>query len=103
MKRVDVGIIGLGKMGILHAALLHQVPTARVTAVCERDQSLWSYGRSVGVKAPFYSDLDVMLQQQSLDAIFVCTPTGTHLSIVCSAWKQSPQLSILFEKPIAES
>jgi predicted dehydrogenase len=103
MKRVDVGIIGLGKMGILHAALLHQVPMARVTAVCERDQSLWSYGRSLGVKAPFYSDLDLMLQQHPLDAIFVCTPTGTHLPIVRSAWKQSPQLSIFVEKPMAES
>lgn len=35
--QVKVGVVGLGKMGLLHAGIVNSLPGATMTSVCEKD------------------------------------------------------------------
>lgn len=100
-KKVRVGVIGLGKMGILHTALINMIPEARLSALYDVDKKLSQYVEDAGLKVPFYTDLDMMLSEVELDAVFLCGPTYTNLSLAraCAA----RNLDIFAEKPLAHS
>jgi predicted dehydrogenase len=101
LKKVRVGIIGLGKMGILHTALVNVISEAELAALHDIDKKLSKYVKNSGLNVPFYSDLDKMLKENDLNAVFICTPTFTHFPIAekCAEYK----LAMFTEKPLAES
>jgi len=109
MKKVDpyksdrprVGIIGLGKMGILHAALVNINPEAELRAFYEPNKQLLNYLKNFCLKAHFFSDLDQMLEQTTLDTVFICTPNATHLPLALKFREKN--LNIFVEMPLAES
>ena len=43
---VNVAIVGLGKMGILHGAILGALPDARVVAYCEKKKVVRHFARN---------------------------------------------------------
>lgn len=100
-KKVRVAVIGLGKMGILHTALVNMIPRARLAALYDIDKKLSQYVEDAGLNVPFYSDLDKMLSEVDLDAVFLCGPTFTNLPLAreCAA----RNLSMFAEKPLAHS
>jgi predicted dehydrogenase len=97
----NVAIIGLGKMGLLHASILSVLPSARLVGLVDQDESLGAHVRSMGLQAPFYKSMDDLLGQSSVDAVFVCTPAFTHYPIVRNLVEKN--LNIFLEKPLAES
>jgi predicted dehydrogenase/nucleoside-diphosphate-sugar epimerase len=97
----NVAIIGLGKMGLLHASILSVLPAARVVGLIDQDESLGAHVRSMGLQAPFYKSIDEVLGQSSVDAVFVCTPAFTHYPIARQL--AGKNLNIFLEKPLAES
>ena len=101
MERVGVGIIGLGKMGILHSALINTIPQAELISVHDTNQKLSKYVQKTGLDVTFYSNLDRMLEASGIQAAFICTPPFTHLPIAqkCIAKK----IDLFVEKPLAES
>lgn len=100
-KKLNVGIIGLGKMGILHTALVNMIPQAKLAALSDVNKQLAKYVDQAGLRAPFFSDLDKMLNEVPLDAVFICTPAFTNLAVVetCLKWN----LDIFLEKPLAHT
>ena len=97
----NVAIVGLGKMGLLHASILSVLPAARVVGLIDQDESLGAHVRSMGLQAPFYKSIDEALSQSSVDAVFVCTPAFTHYPIARQLVEKD--LNIFLEKPLAES
>ena len=97
----SVAIIGLGKMGLLHASILSVLPSARIVALVDQDENLGAHVRSMGLQAPFYKSIDEVLGQSSVDAAFVCTPAFTHYPIARQLVEKN--LNIFLEKPLAES
>ena len=98
---LKVGIIGLGKMGILHAAQLKTIPNTNIVAAADIEKGLASYSRSISPNIPFFPSLREMLTSVALDAVFICTPAFTHFEItkLCSEY----QVHQFIEKPLAES
>jgi predicted dehydrogenase/nucleoside-diphosphate-sugar epimerase len=97
----NVAIIGLGKMGLLHASILSILPSARIVGLIDQDEALGAHVRSMGLQAPFHKSIDEVLGRSSVDAVFVCTPAFTHYSIVRQLVEKN--LNIFLEKPLAES
>lgn len=97
-----VAIVGLGKMGVMHAAMCQAVPGARVAALMDLDPGLGSQVRSMGVDAPFYESLDDLLRgAEDLDAAIVATPQFTHRQIATACLESG--LHVLCEKPLAHT
>lgn len=100
-KKIRTGVIGLGKMGILHSALINMIPQAELVAVHDTNKKLSSYVKKSGMDVTFFSELEPMLDKADLDAVFVCTPPFTHLPIAREC--VSRNVHVFVEKPLAES
>jgi predicted dehydrogenase/nucleoside-diphosphate-sugar epimerase len=97
---LKVAIVGLGKMGLFHAALLGTIPGARLVAAAEANARLAGPARSMGLAIPIVRSVDSLLDARRADAVIVCTPTVTHYPIVRACLERG--VHVLVEKPLAE-
>ena len=68
-------IIGLGKMGVMHAAMCQAAPGMEVAALVDMNAGLGSQIQSMGVKAPFFNSLEKTFAEAGpLDAAIIATP-----------------------------
>jgi predicted dehydrogenase len=75
------GIIGLGKMGLSHAAIVGPNPNAELVAVCDTSTLiLEAFKKFTSVNV--YSDYIRMIDSEKLDFVVVATPTRFHYPIV---------------------
>ena len=96
-----VGVVGFGKMGLLHSGIVNALEGSELAAVCESDSLLRRIGARLLKDVHFYRDVSEMLRKESLDAIFVTTPIATHLSMIEAAVKAGFVHGIFVEKPLA--
>ncbi len=99
--KLKVAVIGLGKMGIIHTALVNMIPESRLAAVADINKQLATYVRQAGLKAPFYSDVDKMLTEVKPDAALICTPAAANLPVAEQCLKYG--LHVFAEKPLAHT
>jgi len=99
-----VGVVGLGKMGILHAGIVNSMPDAQVVAICEKDNLLARLARGLLPKTiTLYDNHLKMLDNEQLDAVFITTPISTHVPIALDLVRANKDLSLFVEKPLALS
>src|SRR5438445_4020741 len=97
----NVAIVGLGKMGLLHASILSVLPSARIVGLVDQDESLGAHVHSMGLRAPFFKSMDAAMEQSSVDAVFVCTPGFTHYRIALQL--VAKHLHVFIGRPVGES
>jgi predicted dehydrogenase len=91
-----IGVIGLGKMGLSHLAVLGAHPDVTIAGICDSSSYVLSVlGKYSGF--PTYSSLDDMLAQARLDGLLVATPTQSHAPIVRQAIAAG--VDVFCEKP----
>jgi myo-inositol 2-dehydrogenase/D-chiro-inositol 1-dehydrogenase len=99
MRKVKVGIVGLGRLGRKHAEnLAFRIPNCELLAVCsvikeeaEQVQEEW------GVKYA-YTNYDDMIQNKELDAVLIASPSGFHCVQIEKALNAN--LHVFSEKPL---
>jgi predicted dehydrogenase len=98
---VRVAVIGLGKMGLLHASILSVLPHVRLVALCDKSHTLLRLFRKM-FKVNLMDDV-VKLSSFDLDAAYVTTPIPTHFSIVRALYLNKIASSVFVEKTLAAS
>jgi predicted dehydrogenase len=96
-----VAIAGLGKMGLMHSAVVSALPQAQVVAVIDQQPQLAQYARSLGLEAPFYTSVEQALAGGGVDAVFVCTPAAAHLPTARACVEKG--VHVFVEKPLADT
>jgi predicted dehydrogenase len=92
-----VGLIGMGKMGLSHYAILGAHPRVDVAAVCDSAAYMTSALRKrTGVET--FKDYEKMIDSAGLDCVFVATPTATHFEAASYALERG--LHVFVEKPL---
>lgn len=81
---VKVAIIGLGKMGMSHCAILGAHPDVEVVGVCDPDSLLQGAFRKL-TRTPCFTDYRRMIREAAPDAVYVVTPTRFHEEMVTYA------------------
>jgi len=93
---IRTGMIGLGKMGLSHLAIVRAHPELDLVAGCDATTYLTDIlSKHAGLKS--YPDLDRMLAEEALDALIIATPSKLHASMVDKALGRN--LHIFCEKP----
>lgn len=93
---IKVGVVGLGKMGLSHLAILNAHPDVELAAVCDASSYVLGVLRKyTGVTT--YDDFDRMLREVDLDAVLIATPSRTHAPLVRGALERG--LHVFCEKP----
>jgi predicted dehydrogenase len=65
----------------------------------DRHTGLQSHLESQGLRAPVYPEVAALFEKAAPEAVFVCTPTHTHLEVVRACLAHRPHLFV--EKPLA--
>jgi scyllo-inositol 2-dehydrogenase (NAD+) len=100
MRKLGIGVLGVGEMGLRHAENLRRnVAQARLVAIADVSQER---ARQVAGELEvdnFYSSLEAMLENKDIEAVLIATPDRFHAQAVASAAKAGKD--ILCEKPLA--
>jgi len=98
MKKLRVGVVGVGHIGKNHARLYAESSNADFSAIYDTDPGA-AQRIADRFRVPSVSSLEQFVE--SVDAASVATPTRTHFEIARQLLKRGKHL--LIEKPIAEN
>ena len=97
---LKAGIIGLGKMGLSHAAIVAPHKDVDLVAVCDTSSLILDGIRKfTGIKV--YDDYRKMIDSETLDFVIVATPTKFHFPMVKYALEKG--VHTFCEKPFSLS
>ena len=96
--KLNVGVIGVGTFGSLHAQIYRQSPLCNLVAVADlRQARLDEVCPVLGVDG--YTDYRALLDRGDVDAVSICTTDERHLAPALAAAQAGAH--ILLEKPLA--
>ncbi|MBM3881432.1 MAG: Gfo/Idh/MocA family oxidoreductase [Verrucomicrobia bacterium] len=112
---VNVGVIGLGFMGLTHIKAYRQLPNARIVAICDSvrlpaDGNLASVAGNIATTEQIHFDLAVvrgykdyhqLLANPEVQLVDICVPTPLHVPIAVAALTAGKH--VLCEKPLART
>lgn len=94
MKKV--ALIGLGKMGFSHAAILNSLDGVDVCGAADKSKlMIWGFNKYSNIKV--YDDFKVMIDLCNPDAVIISTPTSSHFEITKHCLNQN--IHVFLEKP----
>ena len=101
-RKVNVGIIGAGRIGKVHAeTLAFQVPEASVVSITDiRTEAAQAVAARCGIPN-VAANAGEIFADASIDAVLVCSSTDTHAGLVIAAAKAGKH--IFCEKPIDQT
>ncbi len=100
INKLNVGVIGLGRLGNVYAAdLAHRVPQANLIAVADLNAELAKKFAADYNIPKWYESHEELLADKQIDAVAVITSTSTHKQVVIDAAKAGK--AIFCEKPIS--
>lgn len=99
MKKVRIGIIGLGQQGGYYSGFLAEgkVKNVEIGALCDIDPAKKAIYTEKYPNIPFYDDYIEMMESGNVDAIVTCVPHYLHPTMGIEALKRN--IHPLIEKP----
>ena len=95
--RIRMGIVGVGRIGALHARLLAEQADVDLVSISDTDGArAKSVAETLGVKHVSTEASETMAQ--GLDALAITSSTDTHAALICQA--AAAGLHVFCEKPI---
>jgi predicted dehydrogenase len=95
---ITAGIIGLGKMGISHCAIMGAHPDVNLVCVCDSSSLVIDAFKKYS-KFRCFSDYKKMFDTIKLDALVIASPTRFHSEMVSYALKNN--IHVFCEKPFS--
>jgi len=98
LKKIQVALIGCGRIARVHADSIQQLDGLELTAVCdivaERKEHF-----SKTYKARGYDTYPELLSTEEVDLVAIATPNGTHHEIARACFEKG--FHVLLEKPVS--
>lgn len=96
---LSVGVIGTGRIGRMHARIVaEEVPGAELVGVFdENPAAAASVADELGARA--FPSVGALIEDEAIDAVAICTPTGFHADQVVAA--AAADKAIMCEKPVS--
>lgn len=97
---VGFGIVGCGHIARKHAEQLQQIEHGNLVAVCDsRSEAMQPFIEKYG--ATGYQHYEDMLHDKRIQAVCICTPSGSHARLAIEAARAGKH--VVVEKPMALS
>src|SRR5215470_591428 len=101
LRPVRVAVVGVGRRGLAHAAVLSMVPDCTLAGLVDPRRPATRSARGQGFKAPAFPSFEKLLEAEKPDAVFVCTPSDRHLPVAKAALEAGA--AVFVEKPLAHT
>ena len=100
MKTYNFAILGCGVISKTHALAIDSIENATLVGVADNNvEYARSFAQKNGVKA--YENYQELLQDESVDVVCICTPSGFHASNAIDALNAGKH--VVLEKPMSIS
>lgn len=97
MEKLRIGIIGCGRISVMHLASADKLETAELVACCDIKQDrAEKVAKKYNIKA--YTDYKEMFEKENLDAVHICLPHNLHTDVSMVAFEYG--INVLSEKPM---
>jgi myo-inositol 2-dehydrogenase/D-chiro-inositol 1-dehydrogenase len=99
-RKVNIAVIGTGRMGSVHVAnLVRLIPEANLSAICDiRLDVAQQVADELGIER-VVQDYHELLNDKDIEAVLIATSTNTHADIIIDSAKAGKH--IFCEKPLA--
>lgn len=98
-RKIRVAVVGCGRISLTHLQAIRNLHKSfELVALCDTDENI-SLSPDLKAGASFYNDLQEMLQNENLDVVALCTPSGIHSLQAQQVAKFG--VNIITEKPMA--
>lgn len=98
-RKIRMGIVGCGRISKNHFGSIEKhADQLELVSVCDVDTAVLASHESL-YRVPGYRDMAQMLNEQALDLVALCTPSGIHPEQAILAAKN--QVHVITEKPMA--
>ena len=100
MKKINIGIIGIGNMGSAHALQLvkSEIPGGCLSAVCDTNPERLKWAKEkLGADIKLFDNATAMFEAGVIDAVVIATPHYDHPVLAVEAFSKG--LHVLTEKP----
>ncbi len=99
MKTLNIGIIGAGRIGKVHAqSITYHIPQAKVVHISDvHIESAKEVAELYNIET-YSSSFEEVIHNPKVDAILICSPTNTHADIAILAAKAGKH--VFCEKPV---
>ena len=101
MKELKAAVIGMGKMGMLHAGILNSLDNVKVTAIADTEKFVLNFIEKNTSDIKGYTNYVKMLEQSDLDLVYIATPVNLHIKIAQECAKRN--LHFFVEKPLGRT
>ena len=98
MANVNVGVVGVGYLGALHARVYSQLGNVNLVCVCDIDKK---HAKKVAKKRRVWYFPDYHTLFDKVDAVSIAVPTNLHYRIAKEFLDNN--IHVLIEKPITET
>lgn len=97
MKALKVGVIGCGRISVMHLESIKSIAEIQLVAVCDvKRERAEATAKKYGGKV--YTDYQEMIALENLDAVHLCLPHYIHSLVACYAFEHG--INVLTEKPM---
>jgi predicted dehydrogenase len=104
LKDTDLrtAVVGLGKMGLVHAGILNVLPNSRVVAICEKNALVRRFAKKIFKEIEIVADAE-MLVGLNLDSVHVTTPIPSHFNVTKTVLTKKIASNVFVEKTLAQN
>ena len=98
-SKLRIGIIGLGRMGLLHTAIFNSLPESTVAAVV--DPAMFP-AKPLGMLNPnikVFKSIEKMLDKEKIDGVVIASPVGYHIENALECVRHN--IPFMMEKPLS--
>jgi predicted dehydrogenase len=97
LRPVRAAVVGLGRAGILHAAVLSTIPDCELVGVADARASARRNLKGLGFAAASYNGVEKLLAKAQPDAIFLCAPHEARADAARAAIEAG--VAVMLERP----
>ncbi len=99
MRLIKFGLIGCGRISEKHFQAIEQIENSKIIACADIIKSRAVKASEKYKTKSVYTDYKKMLENEDIDAVLICTPSGLHPKMGIEAAKK--KIHIITEKPMA--
>ena len=100
IKKVNLGLIGLGYIGKVHLKNCLKLDEANLVAVSDVSKKALKLAEEMGIKRTF-TNYHLLLKEPDIDAVLISLPTHLHAACAITAAKEGKH--VFLEKPLARN
>lgn len=101
-EKLRIGIVGMGKMGLVHSGILNVLPDVELVAICEKSSMIRRFAKKLFRNLKIVDDLD-KLEGFDLDAVYVTTPIPSHFPVAKAILENNISRNLFVEKTLART